>query len=102
MLGQQPGRHLHRLVGPDGDRLAGHDLGHRPVGERLGDLDRRLRPGLQVTLGDHPDAGRPVVRPWCGQCASDTFRWLEDPVTHDPLRPCPQCSPQAHAAGTAG
>ena len=53
-------------------------------------------------IGDHPDAGRPVVRPWCGQCASDTFRWLEDPVTHDPLRPCPQCSPQAHAAGTAG
>ncbi len=48
-------------------------------------------------FADHPALEEPNVRPpWCGHCASDTFRWLEEPTTHNPLRPCPQCSPQAH------
>lgn len=51
-------------------------------------------------FADHPATNEPSCRPpWCGQCASDKFRWLEDPATHDPLRPCPQCSPQALAHG---
>lgn len=50
-------------------------------------------------FADHPENDEPTCRPpWCGQCASDTFRWLEDPVTHDPLRPCPRCSPQVLAS----
>lgn len=50
-------------------------------------------------FADHPTNDQPSCpTPWCGQCASDAFRWLEDPLTHDPLRPCPQCSPQAMAS----
>lgn len=49
-------------------------------------------------FADHPAVDEPSCRtPWCGHCTSDTFRWLEDPMTYDPLRPCPQCSPQALA-----
>lgn len=46
---------------------------------------------------DHPDNDQPMIRsvPWCGECASETFRWVEDPTTHDPVSPCPRCSPQA-------
>ncbi len=49
-------------------------------------------------FADHPANQEPVLRPWCGQCASDTFRWLEDPTTRDPVRPCPRCSHQSRAA----
>ncbi|MDN5771662.1 MAG: hypothetical protein L0H24_12300 [Microlunatus sp.] len=47
-------------------------------------------------FADHPGNNQPVIRPWCGECASEAFRWVEDPTTHDPVRPCPRCSPQAH------
>ena len=49
-------------------------------------------------VADHPALDRPLIPviPWCGQCVSDTYRWIE---TDDrrPLHPCPRCSPQAHA-----
>ncbi len=34
--------------------------------------------------------------PWCGQCASPSYRWLEDADGY-PLRACPACSGQARA-----
>lgn len=47
-------------------------------------------------FADHPANTEPSCStPWCGKCASDTFRWIEAPVSHDPVRPCPRCSPQA-------
>lgn len=49
-------------------------------------------------FADHPANQEPVLRPWCGQCASDTFRWLEDPTTRDPVRPCPRCSHQSRGS----
>ena len=46
---------------------------------------------------DHPGNDHPLIEPapWCGQCASETYRWIEDPTTRDPVRPCPRCSPQS-------
>ena len=48
-------------------------------------------------FGDHPGNDQPLIRlvPWCGECASETFRWVEEPTTRDPVGPCPRCSPQA-------
>lgn len=37
-------------------------------------------------------SGGPTVA-WCGKCAADTYRWETSP-DHDPVRPCPRCSPQ--------
>lgn len=49
---------------------------------------------------DNLPAARPGPRtasPWCGQCASADYRWI---TTADsaPVRPCPDCSPQARHA----
>ncbi len=51
-------------------------------------------------LADHPDQNQPLTRPvpWCGECASDSYRWIEHPTTRAPVRPCPRCSPQAVSA----
>lgn len=47
-------------------------------------------------VADHPALDRPLIPviPWCGRCVSDTYRWLETD-DRQPLRPCPDCSPQA-------
>lgn len=49
-------------------------------------------------IADHPALDRPLIPviPWCGACASDTYRWIET-ADHQPVHPCPRCSPQAHA-----
>lgn len=48
-------------------------------------------------FADHPDNDQPMIRalPWCEECASETFHWVEDPTTRDLVRPCSRCSPQA-------
>lgn len=48
-------------------------------------------------FADHPGNDQPLIRsvPWCGECTSETFRWVEDPTTRGPVHPCPRCSPQA-------
>lgn len=49
-------------------------------------------------VADHPALKQPLIPviPWCGRCVSDTYRWIET-ADHQPLHPCPECSPQARA-----
>ena len=53
-------------------------------------------------VADHPTHDGPLIppTPWCGRCDSDGYRWTVTPDDHQPLRPCPHCSPQAsHRTG---
>lgn len=84
------------------------------IGQALGTLSQpRLVEHLVANTGgvrhpgrvllarlDNLPAGRPSTKtptPWCGNCTSADYRWI---TTADsaPVRPCPECSPQARRA----
>lgn len=84
------------------------------IGQALGTLSRpRLVEHLIANTGgvrhpgrvllarlDNLPAARPSTKattPWCSRCASADYRWI---TTDDgaPVRPCPDCSPQARRA----
>lgn len=43
--------------------------------------------------------GRP---PWCGECESDSYRWVSTDGHHSPLAPCPRCSTNRRRLVTVG
>ncbi len=55
---------------------------------------------LRARLQNLP-VGRPreaeKSAPWCEQCASPDYRWIED-ADGRPTHPCPRCSPQARTS----
>jgi hypothetical protein len=72
----------HQLVKHLTDNTGGVNNPARVLAARLANLPL---PAAQST---------PALPPWCGQCASAAYRWLQDD-DGQPVRPCPTCSPQA-------
>jgi hypothetical protein len=53
---------------------------------------------LRARLSDLPPAPapkptKPLSAPWCGSCASETRRWIDDTPDGNPMK-CPKCHPE--------